>query len=74
MGSGKHSIDLKTFNATANTGSQQFELAGNSSAETTLKPKVTDKNKPYVAVITLDGDPKSRKEIMGSYIDFTLGN
>jgi hypothetical protein len=72
-GSGSHSIDLKTFNATGNTRSQQFELAGNSAAETTLKLKVTDKNKPYVAVITLDGDPESRKEIVGSYIDFTLG-
>jgi hypothetical protein len=73
-GSGRHSIDLKTFNAIANTSSQQFELAGNSTTETTLKLKVTDKNKPYVVVITLDGDPESRKEIVGSYIDFTLGN
>jgi hypothetical protein len=69
-GSGRHSIDLKTFNAST----RQFELAGNSTSETTLKLKVTDRNKPYVAVITLDGDPESRKEIVGSYIEFTLGN
>jgi hypothetical protein len=73
-GSGRHSIDLKTFNAIANTSTRQFELAGNSTSETTLKLKVTDRNKPYVAVITLDGDPESRKEIVGSYIEFTLGN
>jgi hypothetical protein len=73
-GSGRHSIDLKTFNATANTTSQQFELTGNSTIETTLKLKITDKNKPYVAVITLDGNPESRNEIVGSYVDFTLGN
>jgi hypothetical protein len=65
---------LKTFNAIANTSSQQFELAGNSIAETTLKLKVTDKNKPYIVVITLEADPESRKEIVGAYIDFPLGN
>ena len=73
-GSGRHSIEVRTFNATANTRSQQFELAGNNKAETTLKLKVTDKNKPYVAVITLDGDPESRKEIVGSYVDFAIDN
>jgi hypothetical protein len=71
-GSGNHSIELKSFNTTADAASRQFELAGHSTAETTLKLKVADKNKPYVAVITLDGDPDSRKEIVGSYIDFTL--
>jgi hypothetical protein len=69
-GSGRHRIDLKTFNATANTESQQFELSGNSTAETTLRLKITDRNKPYIAVITLDNDPASRKEITGAYVDF----
>jgi hypothetical protein len=29
--------------------------------------KVTDKEKPYVTIITVDKDPESRKEIVGSY-------
>lgn len=68
-GSGRHRIDVRTFNATANTESQQFELSGNSTAETTIKLKVADKYKPYIAVITLDNDPKSRKEVTGTFID-----
>jgi hypothetical protein len=73
-GSGKHTIDLKTFNATANSGDQWFELEGNSTFETTLKLKVIDMGKPYIALITLDLDPESRKEIVGSYIDFIFDN
>jgi len=69
-GSGSHTIDLKTFNAAADTGSRKFELTGNGTAETTFILKIADKNKPYVAVITLDGDPESKKEIVGSFIDF----
>jgi hypothetical protein len=69
-GSGSHTIDLRTFNAAADTGSRKLELAGNGTAETTFKLKIADKNKPYVAVITLDSDPESRKEIVGSFVDF----
>jgi hypothetical protein len=69
-GSGRHRIDVKTYNVSVNTESQQFELSGNSTAETTLKLKVADRNKPYIAVITLDNDPGSRKEITGAYFDF----
>jgi hypothetical protein len=69
-GSGRHRIDLMTFNASADKESQQFELSGNSKAETTLRLKITDRNKPYVAVVTLDNDPGSRKEITGANVDF----
>ena len=69
-GSGRHTIDVKTYNATANKDNQQFELSGNSTAETTFILKVPDKSKPYIAVITLDNDPASRKEITGAYVDF----
>ena len=69
-GSGRHRVDVKTFNATSNTESQLFELSGNSTAESIFKLKVADRSKPYIAVITLDNDPGSRKEIIGSYIDF----
>lgn len=67
-GSGRHRIDVKTFNAVANPENRQFELSGNSTAETIIKLKVSDKYKPYVAVITLDNDPRSRHEITGSIL------
>jgi hypothetical protein len=72
-GSGRHRIDLKTFNATADKESQQFELSGNSTAETILKLKVADTNIPYVAVITLDNDPESRKEVTGAFVEPIFG-
>jgi hypothetical protein len=73
-GSGRHIVNLKTFNALSNAASQQFELSGNSTAETTFILKVADRNKPYIAVINLDNDPESRKEVVGSFIESSLGN
>ena len=69
-GSGRHRVDVKTYNATSNTESQLFDLSGNSTAESIFKLKVNERNKPYIAVITLDNDSESRKEITGEYIDF----
>jgi hypothetical protein len=68
-GSGKHEIDIKTFNASADPANKQVELSGNSTAEMKLELKVTDRNKPYIAVITIDKDPELRREIVGSLID-----
>jgi len=68
-GEGKHLIGLRIYNASVNNDSQQFELSGNSTAETTFRLKVTDRNKPYVAVVLLDNDTDSRKEITGAYIE-----
>ena len=73
-GTGRHKIDLRLFNATANITSQQFELSGNSTAETVFKLTVTDKNKPYVAVVTMDNDPDSKKEVTGSFVQPSFGN
>ena len=73
-GSGRHIVNVKTFNATSNEASQLFELSGNSTAETLFKLKVTDRDKPYVAVITMDNNPGSRKEVVGSFVEATLGN
>jgi hypothetical protein len=71
-GSGSHKIDLRTFNAKTNNESQKFELSGNSTAETIFKLKVTDRNKPYVALVTLDNDQVSRMEVVGSLIETSL--
>ncbi|MDA3823692.1 MAG: glycoside hydrolase family 9 protein, partial [Bacteroidales bacterium] len=68
-GNGKHIVSVKTFNGSLVNDSQEFNLPENSSAETTFSIKVADKDKPYVAVVVVDNDPDSVKEITGSYID-----
>ena len=66
-GSGKHDFDIKTFNSSVKIENKHIDLSVNSTANIKLELKVTDKEKPYVAVITVDKDPESRKEIVGSY-------
>ena len=67
-GSGRHKIEIKAFNAEADFYIKETELSGNAGEKIKLELKVTDKSKPYVAVICLDNDPALRKEIVGSYI------
>ncbi len=68
-GEGKHLITLRLFNASVNNESQQFELSGNSTAETTFRLRVSDRNKPYISVVLLDNNPDSRQEMTGSFIE-----
>lgn len=68
-GTGRHVVGLRVFNATTNHDSQQFELSGNSTAETVFNLKVNDRNKPWIAVLTLNNDPTSRKEMTGSFVE-----
>ncbi|MBI5010685.1 MAG: glycoside hydrolase family 9 protein, partial [Bacteroidia bacterium] len=72
-GTGRHAVDLRVFNATTNRDSQQFELSGNSTAETVFKLNVSDRNKPWIAVLTLDNDPSLRKEVTGSFVEASFG-
>jgi hypothetical protein len=66
-GSGKHDIDIKAFNSSVKTDNLHIDLSVNSSANLKVELKVTDKEKPYVTVITVDKDPELRKEIVGTY-------
>jgi hypothetical protein len=66
-GKGKHEIDLKAFNATTNLDSKQVILLVNKPTKIQYQLKVTDKDKPYVAVISVDKNPELRREIVGSY-------
>jgi hypothetical protein len=66
-GSGKHDIDIKAFNSLATVDNRHIDLSVNSTANIKVELKVADKEKPYVTVITVDKDPESRKEIVGSY-------
>jgi hypothetical protein len=68
-GTGSHRIDLRTFNLTSSVADHSFELSENGSADRTFTLKVTDKSKPFVAVIIPDDDPELKKEITGACIN-----
>jgi hypothetical protein len=65
-GKGKHSIDLKVFNAQADFKGQEFTLSENKSEKLEVFLQVMDRSKPYVAVISVDNNPDNRREITGS--------
>ncbi len=67
-GSGKHYIEIKVFNAEAAFNKKEINLTGNGPEKIELDLKVTDKSKPYVAVLSVDNDPELQKEITGSFI------
>lgn len=66
-GTGTHEVEIKSFNAKTNINKQKISLRGNTSEKLQLELTVTDRNKPYVAVISADKNPDLRKEITGSF-------
>jgi hypothetical protein len=68
-GTGAHEIAIKAFNAKANIDRKQIELTAGKPEKIQLELNVTDRNKPYVAVISVDKNPDLRKEIVGSIIN-----
>jgi hypothetical protein len=71
-GEGKHEIEIKTFNAKANFDKKQIDLSGNNIEKIQLELNISDRNKPYVAVISVDKNPDLCKEIVGSFINTTF--
>ena len=67
-GSGKHNLEIKLFNAETAFNKKEIDLAGKGSEIIQFDLKVTDRSKPYVAVVSVDNDPDLQKEIVGSYI------
>jgi len=68
-GAGKHEIDIKTFNAETNFTKEKVDLTGGKTEKIQLELKVSDKTKPYIAVISSDNNPDLSKEIVGSFIN-----
>lgn len=66
-GTGKHQIDLRSFNAKTDFTGQQVNLIAGKSITIQISLTVTDKNIPYIAVVSADNNPDLRKEIVGSY-------
>lgn len=67
-GSGRHNILIRVYNAKAGFDKKEANLAEGKPEEIRLDLKVEDKSRPYVAVISVDGDPDLQKEITGSFI------
>jgi hypothetical protein len=67
-GSGKHNLEIKVFNAEAAFNKKEINLTGNGPEKIELDLKVTDKSKPYVAVLSVDNDPELQREVVGSSI------
>jgi hypothetical protein len=71
-GRGRHEIDVRAFNARLGFSKMQVDLSRHKRKRIDLELNVTDKNKPYVAVISADGDREVRKEIVRSYVDSSI--
>jgi hypothetical protein len=67
-GNGKHTVEIKAFNAAATIGTQEIDLSASGTEKTPLELRIVDPSKPYIAVILVDHDPLSRKEIVGSFV------
>jgi hypothetical protein len=73
-GSGKHVIDVKCFNVTANMDKLSMDLMQNSNKEFSLELSLLNVNKPYVAVLTVDNNPDQHFEIVGSLNNSSIDN
>jgi hypothetical protein len=67
-GSGEHNLEIKLFNAEAPFNKKKIDLAGKGSEKIEFDLKVTDRSKPYVAVVSVDNDPDLQREIVGAFI------
>lgn len=67
IGTGNHSIDIKTFNATTNISNKSISLTNKKPETINLDISIPDRSKPYVIVITVDGKSEVRKEIVGTF-------
>ncbi len=71
-GTGEHQIALKAFNAKSEFSGKHIDLLANRTETIPLELTVADRNKPYVAVISVDKNPAWRKEIVGSYSEASV--
>jgi len=55
-GKGRHTLEVRTFNAECGLKKTEVRLRRGKDVSLTFNLKATDKNKPYVAALILDGD------------------
>ena len=68
-GSGKHELEILSFNAKAGGIPETVELEGNKPVTLPVEITIPDKDIPWVVVVRIDHDPDQRIEITGSLID-----
>jgi hypothetical protein len=71
-GNGKHILEIRLFNAETVLNKKEIDLDTKGSEKIQLNLKVTDKSKPYVAVVSVDNDPELQNEITGSFIKLSF--
>ncbi|MDQ2721257.1 MAG: hypothetical protein M3Z26_16035 [Bacteroidota bacterium] len=71
-GTGKHEINIRTFNSNSSITIKQINLSANETRRIQLELSVADETKPYVAVISLDKNSDLQKEIVGSNSDASI--
>ncbi len=71
-GTGKHEINIRTFNSNSSFIDKQINLSASETMKVQLELSVADQTKPYIAVISLDKNPDLQKEIVGSYSDASI--
>jgi hypothetical protein len=67
-GTGRHQIEIKTFNAKPGFDKKEINLPANGTENIPLSLEVSDHMKPCIAVIWIDHDPELRKEIVGALV------
>lgn len=68
LGTGKHQVEIKTWNTKNRFTNQQIDLTDNHTRNILVELKISDTEKPCVAVIIANDNPDLRYEIIGSLV------
>ncbi|HLF34371.1 MAG TPA: hypothetical protein VI583_09040, partial [Cyclobacteriaceae bacterium] len=71
-GTGKHTLDIKTFNLKAGNTSREVDLSTPDGGTIRIDATLTDPASPYILLLTVDGKPEWRKEITGALVETNL--
>ena len=67
-GQGKHSVGIKTFNAASAISEKPVDLSRGKPITFAWDFQIDDPEKPWVIVITVDGDSSAREDVVGAFI------
>jgi hypothetical protein len=65
-GSGKHSLELRLFNASSDFQSQEVNLSSGQPASVSFDLAVEDDSMPFVAALIIDGDTQNAVMLTGA--------
>ena len=71
-GAGKHEITVRTFNCTADAPRRRIELFPDKPVVVRWTLPIEDPQKPWVLVITADGDKAQSREVVGAFVEADL--